>query len=174
MSNLLLEIGTEEIPAGYIVPALKQMEELFAEQVKKARLSIDSIHTTGTPRRLVLFVSGLPQNQEDIVQEVKGPSAKVAFDESGAPTKAAVGFAYSQGVKAEDMIVKDTSKGKYCFAVKEVEGKKIFDLLPEMLTSVIKSINFPKSMRWRSDKLYFARPIRTIMAIFDKDIVNLN
>jgi glycyl-tRNA synthetase beta chain len=173
MSNLLLEIGTEEIPAGYIVPALKQMEELFAEQVKKCRLSIDSIHTTGTPRRLVLFASGLPQNQEDIVQEVKGPSAKVAFDESGAPTKAAVGFASSQGVKAEDMIVKETPKGKYCFAVKEVEGKKIFDLLPEMLTSVITSINFPKSMRWRSDKLYFARPIRTLMAVFDKDIVNL-
>ena len=173
MSNLLLEIGTEEIPAGYIVPALKQMKELFEEQVKKNRLSIDSIHTTGTPRRLVLFASGLPQNQEDIVQEVKGPSAKVAFDQSGAPTKAAVGFASSQGVKAEEMIVKDTSKGKYCFAVKEIEGKKIFDLLPEMLTSVITSINFPKSMRWKSDKLYFARPIRTIMALFDKDVVNL-
>ena len=149
------------------------MEELFAEQVKKSRLSVDSIHTTGTPRRLVLFASGLPQNQEDIVQELKGPSAKVAFDESGTPTKAAVGFASSHGVKAEDMIVKDTPKGKYCFAVKEVEGKKIFDLLPEMLTSVITSINFPKSMRWKSDKLYFARPIRTIMAVFDKDIVNL-
>jgi glycyl-tRNA synthetase beta chain len=173
MSNLLLEIGTEEIPAGYIAPALKQMEELFAEQMEKSRLRFDSIHTTGTPRRLVLFVSGLPQNQEDIVQEIKGPSAKVAFDESGAPSKAAVGFARSQGVKAEDMIVKDTSKGKYCFAIKEVEGKEIFDLLPEMLTSVITSINFPKSMRWKSDKLYFARPIRTIMAVFDKDIINL-
>lgn len=173
MSNLLLEIGTEEIPAGYITPALKQMEELFTGQVKKNRLGFGTIHTTGTPRRLVLFVSGLPQNQEDIVQEIKGPSAKVAFDESGAPTKAAVGFAGSQGVKAEDMIVKDTSKGKYCFAVKEIEGKKIFDLLPEMLTSVITSINFPKSMRWKSDKLYFARPIRTIMALFDKDVVNL-
>lgn len=173
MSNLLLEIGTEEIPAGYIVPALKQMEELFAGQVKKTRLGFDSIHTTGTPRRLVLFASGLPQNQGDIVQEIKGPSAKVAFDASGTLTKAAVGFASSQGVKAEDMIVKDTPKGKYCYAVKEVEGKTVFDLLPEMLTSIITSINFPKSMRWKSDKLYFARPIRSIMAIFDKDIVNL-
>ena len=123
--------------------------------------------------RLVLFASGLPQNQEDVVQEVKGPSAKVAFDENGVPTKAAVGFANSQGVKAEEMIVKDTSKGKYCFAVKEIKGKKIFDLLPEILTSVITSINFPKSMRWKSDKLYFARPIRTIMALFDKDVINL-
>ncbi|MGR3302508.1 MAG: glycine--tRNA ligase subunit beta [Candidatus Scalindua sp.] len=173
MSNLLLEIGTEEIPAGYIEPALKQMEELFAEQVKKNRLSFDSIHTTGTPRRLVLFASGLPQRQEDIIQEVKGPSAKVAFDENGKPTKAAIGFASSQGVKAEDMKVVDTSKGKYCFAVKEIEGRRIFDLLPEMLTSVITSINFPKSMRWKSDKLYFARPIRTIMALFDKDVINL-
>jgi len=173
MSNLLLEIGTEEIPAGYIVPALKQMEALFAEQAKKNRLSIGGMHSTGTPRRLVLFVSGLPQNQGDIVQEIKGPSAKVAFDESGAPTKASVGFASSQGVKAEDMIVKDTPKGKYCFAVKEIAGKKIFDLLPEMLTSVITSINFPKSMRWKSDKMYFARPIRTIMVLFDKDVVDL-
>ncbi|MGR3175927.1 MAG: glycine--tRNA ligase subunit beta [Candidatus Scalindua sp.] len=173
MSNLLLEIGTEEIPAGYIEPALKQMEELFAEQVKKNRLSFDSIHTTGTPRRLVLFVSGLPQRQEDIVQEVKGPSAKVAFDENGKLTKAAIGFASSQGVKAEDMKVVDTSKGKYCFAVKEIEGQRVFDLLPEILTSIITSIAFPKSMRWKSDKLYFARPIRTIMALFDKDVINL-
>jgi glycyl-tRNA synthetase beta chain len=122
MSNLLLEIGTEEIPAGYIAPALKQMKDLFAEQVKKNRISFDGMHTTGTPRRLVLFTSGLPQRQEDIVQEVKGPSAKVAFDESGKPTKAAIGFASSQGVKAEDMKVVDTSNGKYCFAVKEIEG----------------------------------------------------
>ena len=173
MSNLLLEIGTEEIPAGYIVPALKQMEDLFAEQVKKNRISIDSIHTTGTPRRLVLFVSGLPQRQEDIVQEVKGPSAKVAFDENGKPTKAAVGFASSQGVKAEDMKVVDTSNGKYCFAVKEIEGRRMLDLLPEILTSIITSIAFPKSMRWKAEKLYFARPIRTIMALLDKDVVNL-
>ncbi len=173
MSNLLLEIGTEEIPAGYIEPALKQMEELFAEQVKKNRLSFDGIHTTGTPRRLVLFASGLPQRQEDVVQEVKGPAAKVAFDESGKPTKAAIGFASSQGVKAEDMKVVDTPKGKYCFAVKEIEGRRIFDLLPEMLASIITSIAFPKSMRWKAGKLYFARPIRTIMALFDKDVINL-
>ena len=173
MSNLLLEIGTEEIPAGYIEPALNQMEELFTEQVKKNRLSFDSIHTTGTPRRLVLFASGLPQRQEDIVQEVKGPSAKVAFDENGKPTKAAIGFASSQGVKVEDMKVVDTSNGKYCFAVKEIEGQKIFDLLPEILTSIITSIAFPKSMRWKAGKLYFARPIRTIMALFDKDVINL-
>lgn len=173
MSNLLLEIGTEEIPAGYIAPALKQMEELFAEQVKKNRLSFDRIHTTGTPRRLVLFASGLPQRQEDIVQEIKGPAAKVAFDESGKPTKAAVGFASSQGVKAEDLKVMDTSRGKYCFAVKEIEGRRIFDLLPEMLTSSITSITFPKSMRWKADKLYFARPIRTILALFDKDVINM-
>ena len=173
MSNLLLEIGTEEIPAGYIEPALKQMEELFAAQVKKNRIGFDSIHTTGTPRRLVLFASGLPRRQEDIVQEVKGPSAKVAFDENGKPTKAAIGFAGSQGVKAEDMKVVDTSNGKYCFAVKEIEGRRIFDLLPEILTSIITSIAFPKSMRWKADKLYFARPIRTIMALFDKDVINL-
>lgn len=173
MPNLLLEIGTEEIPAGYIAPALKQMEELFEEQVKKNRINFDSIHTTGTPRRLVLFASGLPQRQEDIIQEVKGPAAKVAFDEGGKPTKAAVGFASSQGVKAENLKVVDTPRGKYCFAVKEIEGQRIFDLLPGILTSIITSIAFPKSMRWKADKLYFARPIRTIMALFDKEVINL-
>ncbi|MHC4270326.1 MAG: glycine--tRNA ligase subunit beta [Planctomycetota bacterium] len=173
MSNLLLEIGTEEIPAGYISPALKQMEELFAELVKKNRINFESIHTTGTPRRLVLFVSGLPQRQEDIVQEIKGPSAKVAFDEKGKPSKAAIGFAGSQGVNAEDFKVVDTPKGKYCYAVKEIEGQMVLDLLPDILTSIITSISFPKSMRWKADKMYFARPIRGIMALFDKDVINL-
>jgi len=173
MANILLEIGTEEIPAGYIAPALKQIEDLFAEQIKQNRLSFEGLHTTGTPRRLVLFANGLPQKQENVVQEIKGPSAKVAFDENDSPTKAAIGFAKSQGVNAEDLKVKDTDKGKYSFAVKEIEGKCVFDILPEMLESIIKSISFPKSMRWKADKLYFARPIRSVLALFDKDIINL-
>jgi glycyl-tRNA synthetase beta chain len=173
MSDLLLELGTEEIPAGYIEPALKQMEELFREQVKNNRLSFENLHTTGTPRRLVLFADGLPQKQENVIQEIKGPSAKVAFDESGSPTKAAIGFANSQGVNAKDLKVKDTDKGKYCFAIKKIEGKKVFDLLPEILTSIITSVVFPKSMRWQPGKLYFARPIRSIVALFDKDVINL-
>ncbi len=173
MSNFLLEIGTEEIPASYIEPALKQIEELFAEQAEKNRLSFDSLHTTGTPRRLVLFVNGLPLKQEDIIQEIKGPSEKVAFDKNGLPAKAAIGFANSQGVKAEDLKVKDTGKGKYCFAIKEIEGRRVFDLLPDMLISIIKSIVFPKSMRWQDGKLYFARPIRSILALFGKDVINL-
>jgi glycyl-tRNA synthetase beta chain len=173
MSDLLLELGTEEIPAGYIAPALKQMEELFIEQVKNNRLSFENLHTTGTPRRLVLSAKGLPQKQENVVQEIKGPSAKVGLDEGGSPTKAAIGFANSQGVDAKDLKIKDTPKGKYCFAIKKIEGKKVFDLLPEILTSIITSVVFPKSMRWQSGKLYFARPIRKIMALFDKDVINL-
>ena len=121
MSNLLLEIGTEEIPAGYIVPALKQMEVLFAAQIKENRLSYEYLHTTGTPRRLILFVTGLPQNQENVVREVKGPSAKAALDKEGLPTKAAIGFANSQGVKVEDLKIIKTDKGEYCFAKKEIE-----------------------------------------------------
>ena len=173
MSNLLIELGTEEIPAGYIGPALKQMEELFIEQVKTNRLSFENLHTTGTPRRLVLSANGLPQKQENVVQEIKGPSAKVALDESGSPTKAAIGFANSQGVNAKDLKIKDTPRGKYCFAIKKIEGKKVFDLLPEILTSIITSVVFPKSMRWQTGKFYFARPIRSILALLDKDVINL-
>ena len=173
MSNLLLELGTEEIPASYIVPALKQMEKLFAEQVKKVRMSFENLHTTGTPRRLVLFANGLPLKQENVVQEIKGPSAKAAFDANGSPTRAAIGFANSQGVNAEDLKVKDTSKGKYCYAIKEIEGKCVLDIIPAILNSIITSIVFPKSMRWQAGKLYFARPIRSILALFGKDIVEL-
>ena len=173
MSNFLLEIGTEEIPAGYIMPALKQMEVLFAEQIKENRLSYEDLHTTGTPRRFILSVTGLPRKQENAVLEVKGPSAKAAQDKEGLPTKAAIGFANSQGVKVEDLKVIKTDKGEYCFARKEIEGQRVFDLLPDMISSVITSLTFPKSMRWKEGRFSFARPIRSILALFDKDVIQL-
>lgn len=173
MPDLLLEIGTEEVPAGYIEPALMQIEELITGQIKKNRLSFHELHTTGTPRRLIVSITDLPQTQENIIQEIKGPSAKVSLDGNGLPTKAAIGFAHSQGIDANDLQVKDTGKGDYCFAIKEIEGKQVFDLLPDILSVVIKSIVFPKSMRWKAGRFTFARPIRTILALFDNDIIQL-
>ncbi len=173
MPNLLLEIGTEEIPAGYIEPALRQIEELFTAQIKENRLNFNNLHTTGTPRRLILSVTDLPERQENVIQEIKGPSAKVALDGEGLPTKAAIGFAHSQGIDAKDLKVKDTGKGDYCFARKEIAGKRVYDLLPNILNTVIKSVTFPKSMRWKAGRFSFARPIRTILALFDNDIIQL-
>ncbi|TLD42926.1 MAG: Glycyl-tRNA synthetase beta chain [Candidatus Jettenia ecosi] len=117
--DLLFEIGTEEIPAGYIIPALNQMGTLFTERAKKYRLEIRSVYCTGTPRRLTLFAEGLPQKQESVTEEVPGPSAAIAFDKAGNPTKAGIGFAKSQGIDIHNLHIKKISKGEYCFATKK-------------------------------------------------------
>ncbi|WKZ18846.1 MAG: glycine--tRNA ligase subunit beta [Candidatus Jettenia sp. CY-1] len=169
--DLLFEIGTEEIPAGYIIPALNQMGALFTERAKKYRLEIRSVYCTGTPRRLALFVEGLPQKQESVTEEVLGPSAAVAFDKAGNPTKAGIGFAKSQGIDIHNLHIKKISKGEYCFAIKKIGGQETLYLLPDILGEIIKGISFPKSMKWKGNHLFFARPIRSLLAIFGDKVV---
>ena len=171
MTDLLFEIGAEEIPAGYIEPALNQMKALFTEQAKKQRLEVHSIYSTGTPRRLTLFVQGLPQKQESVMEEVQGPSAAVAFDKAENPTKAGLGFAKSQGVDIKDLQTKKTPKGEYCFAIKKIEGHGTLHILPDIVTAVIRNISFPKSMKWKGNGLFFARPIRSLLALFGDRVV---
>src|SRR3989339_1604266 len=173
MTDLLFEIGAEEIPAGYIEPALNQMKALFTEQAKKQRLEVHSIYSTGTPRRLTLFVQGLPQKQESVMEEVQGPSAAVAFDKAGNPTKAGLGFAKSQGVDIKDLQIKKTLKGEYCFAIKKIEGHETLHVLPDLLPAIIKNISFPKSMKWKGSDLFFARPIRSLLALFGDQVVSI-
>ncbi|OOP55687.1 MAG: glycine--tRNA ligase subunit beta [Candidatus Brocadia carolinensis] len=173
MTDLLFEIGTEEIPAGYIAPALKQMEILFAERAKKYRLELHALSSTGTPRRLTLFVKGLTHRQESVTEEIPGPAASIAFDKEGNPTKAGLGFARSQGVVVTDLCIKKTQKGEYCFAIKKIEGQETLDLLPEILAEIIKNIPFPKSMKWKGNTLFFARPIRSLLAVFGDRVVPL-
>jgi len=171
MPNLLLEIGTEEIPAGYIEPALEQMRASISEQLSEHLLSHGEIITAATPRRLTLFVEDIPERQEDRVVEVVGPPAKAAFDNEGNPTRAAEGFAKSQGVALASLVVKETKKGKYCVAVKEIEGRKTIELLPDILRKLIAAISFPKSMIWKEKSVRFARPVRSIVALFGEQVV---
>jgi len=171
MTDLLFEIGAEEIPASYIDPALNQMKTLFAEQAKKHHLEMRSMYSTGTPRRLTLFVQGLPQKQESVTEEIQGPSAAVAFDKAGNPTKAGLGFAKSQGVDIKDLQIKKTLKGEYCFAIKKIEGHETLHVLPDLLPAIIKNISFPKSMKWKGSDLFFARPIRSLLALFGDQVV---
>ena len=171
MTDLLFEINTEEIPASYIEPALNQMKILFTGQTKKHRLEMHSIYSTGTPRRLTLFVKGLPQKQESMTEEIQGPSAAVAFDKAGNPTKAGLGFAKSQGVDIKDLQIKKTPKKEYCFATKKIEGHETLHILPDVLTTVIRNISFPKSMKWKGSDLFFARPIRSLLALFGDQVV---
>lgn len=172
MPNLLLEIGTEEIPAKFMPPALKQLQEMASQKFTEARLEYEKISTYGTPRRLVLYVEGLPEVQKDIVEEVKGPSAKVAFDENGNPSKAAQGFARGQGVDVATLTVKETDNGSYVFALKKIAGQPVLQILKDLLPQLVLGINFPKPMRWGSYDLKYARPIRWLVALFAQDVVD--
>lgn len=171
MADLLFEIGTEEIPAGYLAPALKQMETLFEEHAKKHRLGLHALYSTGTPRRLALFVKGLPQRQESIMEESLGPAASIAFDNAGNPTRAGLGFAKSQGIEVNALRITKTPKGEYCLAIRKIEGRETLHLLPEILAEIIKNISFPKSMKWKGNKVFFARPIRSLLALFADRVI---
>lgn len=171
MTDLLFEIGTEEIPASYITPALNQIKVLFAERAEKHRLETHALCVTGTPRRLALFVKGLPQRQESITEEIQGPAASIAFDKTGNPTRAGLGFARSQGIDINNLLIKKTPKGDYCFAVKRLEGQETLHILPEILPEIIRNISFPKSMKWKGNTLFFARPIRSLLALFGDKVV---
>ncbi len=163
--DLLLEIGTEEIPAGYIPPALEQLKNLAKESLEEERIEHKDILTYGTPRRLVLYIKEVVPMQKELVTEVVGPPKNVSFDANGNPTNAAIGFAKSQGVKVEDLKFKETPKGIYICATKTLQGKETKDVLTTILPKIIKSTSFPKSMYWQDKNLYFARPIRWILTL---------
>ncbi len=167
LSSLLLEIGTEEIPARFLSPALRMLKENAESLFGEYLIESSEIKTYATPRRLIVLVEGIPPVQKDRVKEVFGPAKKAAFDEKGNPTKAALGFAQSQGVKVADLAVKRKEKGEYVVALIQQKGIDVKDLLHEVLRKLILSLNFPKSMRWGSGNLRFVRPIHWILALFD-------
>lgn len=171
MADLLLEVGTEEIPASYIDPALEALAQFAETSLKNLRLSHKTLHTWGTPRRLALMVEELPASQPDLDQEVLGPPEKVAFDPHGQPTKAALGFARTQGVAVEELRVIETPRGRYVAARKRQTGALTRDLLAQELPRWIIQIPFPKSMRWGESSLRFARPIHWILALLDRDVI---
>lgn len=171
MRNLLLEIGTEEIPARYIPSSLKQLKELAQEKLEERRLDFASVEVYGTPRRLVLSVQGLKEQQKDLVLEVRGPAVKAAFDQEGNPTKAALGFAKGQGVEPHELTVKSTENGEYVFATKKEIGGNTSSVLPELLPEIILGVHFAKPMRWGNKELRYVRPIRWIVALYGQELI---
>ena len=169
-ADFLLEIGTEEIPAGYIPPVLDQLREIATQSLTEARLPFEDIRTLGTPRRLTLSVKGLTTLQPDQVTEVSGPPKRVAYDEDGKPTKAAIGFVKAQGVNVEDLKIVETQRGEYVAADKLEKGQSAHDFLITEIPEWIQSLNFPKTMRW--DNLRFVRPIRWLVALLGNGVVN--
>ncbi len=170
--SFLLEIGTEDLPARFITPALCQIKEKTQIILQENYIRFANIKTYGTPRRLTLIADGIPPVQEDRVREVFGPSKKVAFDANGNPTKAAIGFANSLGVSVDTLIIKSKDKGEYVTAVIEEKGQNIKEILPDLFKKIIFSIHLPKAMRWGDRNIKFIRPIRWITALLDKETVN--
>ncbi len=169
--ELLLEIGAEEIPAGFVPKALSSIEEMIRKELASNRLVFSEIKTMGTPRRLTLFVKGLPAVQPDAEITSTGPSIKAAFDADGKPTKAAEGFARGQGVSVSDLQIINTEKGKYIAVTRQETGRPTYELLAEILPRLIADIPFKKSMRWADLDIRFARPIHWIVALFDGTVI---
>jgi glycyl-tRNA synthetase beta chain len=172
MSNeLLLEIGTEEIPAAFIPKALQDMDSMISKTLAEERIPCGKVQTFGTPRRLCIAVSDVAEKQEDQLIEKLGPAKKVSFDSEGNPTKAALGFAKSQGVDISEVGTLQTDKGEYICISKHIAGQNTFSLLPGMLSKLITSLSFKKSMRWGNLDLRFARPIHWILALYGGKVV---
>jgi len=169
--ELFLEIGTEEIPAGFIPRALAEMEAMISRELTNARLTFGSVQTLATPRRLALAVKDIPSVQPDAEITATGPSVKAAYDADGKPTKAAEGFAKGQGVNVSELSTVVTEKGEYLCATKKAIGRPTHELLSEILPKLIADIPFKKSMRWGDLDVRFARPIHWIVALFDGIVV---
>ena len=172
MSELLLEIGTEEIPASFLAPAVQQLSAKLEGGLKELGLPSAQVATLWTCRRLTAHVKGLASKQEDKVKEVQGPPADIAYDSEGKPTKVAQGFARSKGIPVDRLEVRELPRGRYCFARISIPGRPTIELLAELLPDLIRNLTFPKSMHWQGKSLYFARPIRYIAALFDREVVD--
>lgn len=169
--EILLEIGTEEIPAAFMPDALAALKSLMEKELASRRIAFKEIETFGTPRRIALVATKVAQMQTDLVSEKLGPAKNIAFDTDGKPTKAAIGFAKGQGVDISDVTIVSSDKGEYICAKKHEKGVATQSLLPEIFMKVLSQLLFPKSMRWRDLDTRFARPIHWIVALFNGAVV---
>ena len=171
MSDLLLEIGLEEVPAKFMPPALAELKQMAETQLTEQRIGYDEVITYGTPRRIALVVKNIADKQQDLEEEAKGPAVKAAYDADGNPTKAALGFARGQGVDVADLYQKELNGGLYVFATKRAAGVPTAEVLPTLLPQLVCGIHFPKPMRWGYTELRYARPIRWIVALHGNQVV---
>jgi glycyl-tRNA synthetase beta chain len=169
--DLLFEIGVEELPAGYVPPALEQLERGVREGLESLRLGFGGILTYGTPRRLTVLVHRVEERQSDFDEEAMGPAAKVAFDAEGRATRALLGFCAGKGVEATAVRRVETPKGEYVAVTVHHVGKPAPEVLPGMLASVSLKLQFPKTLRWDSGDYRFGRPVRWLLALLGADVL---
>lgn len=170
MPTFLLEIGTEELPADFVREALQQWQEYIPPSLKEAFLTPQSTEFYGTPRRLGMIIRGLNTYQSDRETEIKGPPAQAAFKD-GKPTQAAIGFARKQEVSVESLEVRDTEKGPFVFVNKQIPGQATAKLLPPLIPQWITKLQGRRFMRWADGDLRFPRPIRSLIALLDEEVL---
>ena len=176
MPELLFEIGCEEMPARFVVPAMTDLAALASQMLGKEGLlpegsTPDQVRTAGTPRRLTLMVQGLAERQPDRQETALGPPLKAAYDKDGAPTKAALGFAKSQGVEVDQLSQAETEKGPRLAYVKHLPGQPASQVLAELLPRLAQALHFAKTMRWGELEFRFARPIHWLLALLDGQVL---
>ena len=169
--NFLCEIGTEEIPAGYMPAAIETAGKTFKQRLTENRIGFDDVLVLATPRRIAITASNLAENQRAEKTEIKGPSASAAYTPDGKPSQPLLGFLKSNGLSEKDIFKKDTGKGEYIFAQKTLESRKTTEIIPGIIKDIIGSTPFPKRMRWSSKNIDFPRPISYFALIFNGKVV---
>ena len=164
--ELVVELGIEEVPASMLADATRQFAELLLESLKNQRLATGKITEWYTPRRIIVGIEDVPERQEDLQETVVGPPKSVAYDTSGAPTKASLAFAQKNGVTPDEIEIVTTPKGEYLSVVRTVRGEETRTLLESLIPAAITKIQFPRTMHWSADNFRFIRPLRWILALF--------
>lgn len=169
--NLILEIGCEELPTSAIQTAIEFLPQQLTHDLQLARLDFESIESFGTPRRLLLLVSNLGATSKDSDTEILGPKIEVAFDSQGKLTPAGFGFLKARHIDPKNAYQKTGPKGTVLAAQLREKGLPALEILSELLPKLILQIPFQKTMRWEKSKIKFARPIRWILALLDKQVI---
>ncbi|MGC9323418.1 MAG: glycine--tRNA ligase subunit beta [Desulfomonilia bacterium] len=169
--DLLFEIGTEEIPSGFIPPALRFMKTFVEGRLSAIKIEGGPVEVFGTPRRLALRVRGLSETLPDTVETRMGPPKNISFDTEGNPTKAGIGFAASAGVDISEVVIQTTPKGEYLSVTRTIPGKPAVDVLPALLEEMVSAMPFPKTMRWSNPGVRFARPVHWLLALFGDTVL---
>jgi len=171
LTAFVLEVGTEELPAGDLDDAIAQLHDLTPARFEAARLDYEDLRVLGTPRRLILLIEGLAPRQRPVEEVVKGPPVRVAFDAAGRPTRAAEGFARKQGVSVNELQVQEIDGGEYVVATRREGGRPAAEVLPVLLPELIASLHFQKSMRWNKSNVAFSRPVRWLVALLGDAVI---
>lgn len=169
--DFLFEIGLEELPSRYVDKAEADLKKITEDELKAERISFSETESFSTPRRVAVIIKNIAEKQEDLDKKSIGPSIEIAYKD-GELTKAGEGFVKSQGAEKEDVKIVENEKGKYISVEKFVKGKETKEILPEILSNIIRKIEFEKSMKWGDKSFRFARPIKWFVTLFGNEVLN--